>query len=382
MTDNSKPAWAKALDIETQRILDTVKTEEHTIKTEKLEATKSEYTKEQIKSDHKDQLKEQVKSEQNPIKSINIINYSSVNSDNSIVINFNESDYSFGVYSVNKTFLGKFSGKDLIKFVTNLIYPHFLENINAESAFPLIQKYICDVHYINDSYKIILLNHLESPFMGNIEMIIKLYQGIIKSNDLVKLEIDKISNSVIKQQVIKILKQLSYVILNYSLRLISQISDKIKNDDTQKLLKESLMKYSVMIVYKLNTFMRDEIEDKTFAFKSLQDDLIRIGNLKIDMYKKINDLGKKINDQSLQMTELKFKFSQMENTKHISNTSNKNPKDNFSSTSEIVTFTNDTNSGTYTNSGTDTNYMFNDSDCYFTESGNDEKINYLSPKKI
>jgi hypothetical protein len=354
--------------------------EEHTIKTEKPEAKKSEYSKEQIKSDHKDQLKEQIKSEQNSIKSINIINYSSANSENSIVINFNESDYSFGVYSVNKTFLGKFSGKDLIKFVTNKIYPHFLENINAESTFPLIQKYICDVHYINDSYKIILLNHLESPFMGNIEMIIKLYQGIIKSNNLVKLEIDKISDNIIKQQVIKILKQLSYVILNYSLRLISQISDKIKDDNSQNLLKESLMKYSVMIVYKLNTFMRDEIEDKTFAFKSLQDDLIRIGNLKIDMYKKINDLGKKINDQSLQMTELKFKFSQMENTKHISNTSNINPKDNFSSTSEIVTFTNDTNSGI--NSGTNSSYMFNDSDCYFTESGNDEKINYFSPKKI
>ena len=28
MTDNSKPAWAKALDIQTQSILDTVKTEE------------------------------------------------------------------------------------------------------------------------------------------------------------------------------------------------------------------------------------------------------------------------------------------------------------------------------------------------------------------
>ena len=37
MTDNSKPTWAKALDIETQRILDTVKTEEHTIKTEQDE---------------------------------------------------------------------------------------------------------------------------------------------------------------------------------------------------------------------------------------------------------------------------------------------------------------------------------------------------------
>jgi hypothetical protein len=28
MTDNSKPAWAKSLDIQAQRILDTVKTKE------------------------------------------------------------------------------------------------------------------------------------------------------------------------------------------------------------------------------------------------------------------------------------------------------------------------------------------------------------------
>jgi predicted amino acid dehydrogenase len=44
MTDNSKPAWAKALDIETQRILDTVKTEELTIKTEQDEYVNVTFT--------------------------------------------------------------------------------------------------------------------------------------------------------------------------------------------------------------------------------------------------------------------------------------------------------------------------------------------------
>lgn len=39
MTDNSKPAWAKAIDLEAQKILDTVKTEEP----EYLKVTVQEY---------------------------------------------------------------------------------------------------------------------------------------------------------------------------------------------------------------------------------------------------------------------------------------------------------------------------------------------------
>jgi hypothetical protein len=278
-----------------------------------------------------------------------------------MIINFNEAENLFSVYSVNKIFLGSFSGKDVIKFVTNKIYPQFFENYGSESSFPLIEKYICSVNFVDNSYNIILLNYLESPFMGNIEMLMKLYNGISKSNDIVKLELNNISDVSVKTNITKILKQLSYVFLNYSLRLISQITEKIKDDNSKNLLKDSLVKYSVTIVHKLNMFMRDEIEEKTFLFKSLRDDLIRIGNLKIDIYKKIDQLEKKINIQSKEVNELILK---------ISNSDLENLDVNFSmSASENQNI--DTNSS----------YMFNDSDCYYTESGHNENINYLSPIK-
>jgi hypothetical protein len=205
--------------------------------------------------------------------------------------------------------------------------------------------------------------------MANIEMIIKLYQGIIQLNNVIKIEIDKIPEQTIKQQIIKILKQLSYVILNYSLRLIAQISTTIKDDQSQKQLKDTLLRQSVMIVYKLNTFMRDEIEEKTNTYKLLQDDLTRIGELKLEMYKKINELDKRISDQNNQLSELKTKFDQIISGTHISSDLNLSDSDmvslNMSHNSEM----------------NNSSYMFNDSDCYYTESGDAHVVEYLSPKK-
>jgi regulator of replication initiation timing len=196
-------------------------------------------------------------------------------------------------------------------------------------------------------------------------MIIKLYQGIVKSNDLIKSEIEKISDPEIKHKTIKIIKQLSYVILNYSLRLIAQISLTIKNDDSKKQLKDTLMRHSVMIVHKLNNFMRDEIEEKTHSYKLLQDDLMRIGGLKIEICKKIAKLDSKINSQSSQLLELKNKITNI--------------------MSENKNFVSELNNASFQLSNTDNNssYMFEDDDCHFSDDENntDIKISYLSEDK-
>lgn len=333
-----------------------INSEEHT--TIKPDLHKSEHVKSEVhKSEH-------VKSE-HPV-----VYY---NQDNSIIINFNQEDYSFKVFNINKTFLGSFSNKDFLKFITQKVCPTFFLNVGSDSAFPLIKKYICDVIFVDDTYKIKLLNYLESPFMANIEMIIKLYQGIIQLNDIVKIEIEKISDQITKKQIIKILKQLAYVFLNYSLRLIAQISSTIKNDQTKTQLKDTLLRQSVMIVYKLNTFMRDELEEKTFTYKLLQDDLIKIGQLKLEMYRKINDLDKRVTNQNTQLSELKNKFDQIMS----GNVSHKSPDFNLSDSDAMSLETGSQQSQSDT---ANSSYMFNDSDCYYTESGDTQGINYLSPK--
>lgn len=331
-----------------------INSEEHT--TIKTDLHKSEHLKSEV------QKSEHLKSE-HPV-----VIY---NQDNSIIINFNQEDYSFKVFNINKMFLGSFSNKDFIKFITNKVYPGFFLNIGSDSSFPLIKKYICDVVFVDDTYKIKLLNYLESPFMANIEMIIKLYQGIVQLNDVVKIEIEKISDQIIKKQIIKILKQLAYVFLNYSLRLIAQISSTIKNDQTKAQLKDTLLRQSVMIVYKLNTFMRDELEEKTFTYKLLQDDLIKIGQLKLEMYRKINDLDKRVTEQNTQLSELKIKFDQI----MLGNNSHKSPESDKSN-SDMISLETKSQQSELNNSS----YMFNDSDCYYTESGDAQGINYLSPK--
>lgn len=198
--------------------------------------------------------------------------------------------------------------------------------------------------------------------MGDIDMIMKLYQGIVKNSENTYNELKKIQDTNTQQKVTKLLKQLSYVLLNYSLRLIAQISDAIKGDSNKQQLKDSLMRHSVMIVYKLNAFIRNEIDDKVKIYKSLQDDLVRMGKIKLEMYKKIEHLDKQIKNQNEYVSKLSLKFDMLNHTEKLVSVSS-----NLLSSSSAR---NDSAS-----------YMFNDSDCYFTESGDDKNVDYLSSDK-
>ena len=115
--------------------------------------------------------------------------------------------------------------------------------------------------------------------MGNIELIMKLYNSISnKEHDIIK--------------------QFSYLLLNHSLKLINSISNIIKHDANKQGLKTMLIKYTMIINHKLNNFIKQEIENKSNDFKSLQNDLIRMGKIKIELYKKIDDINNTIKSQN------------------------------------------------------------------------------------
>jgi hypothetical protein len=186
-----------------------------------------------------------------------------------ITISFNESEQKFTIYE-NKKVLGNFNNTQLIKYLTNS------KDIDTLSAKSIIETYICK---FDDTGKIVLLNHLQSPFMGNIELIMKLYNSISnKEHDIIK--------------------QFSYLLLNHSLKLINSISNIIKHDANKQGLKTMLIKYTMIINHKLNNFIKQEIENKSNDFKSLQNDLIRMGKIKIELYKKIDDINNTIKSQN------------------------------------------------------------------------------------
>jgi len=345
-----------------------------------------------------------------------------------IIVDFNNDDYKFIIYDRNKSLIGSFTSLNLIKYVTSKIYPSFLSYVDNTLCVPIIETYVCNVVNDIDSIKINLLNQLQSPFMGSLDMVVKLYQGIHEfEKKSLDAELLKLSDSKIIKKINTIIKQLIYLLLNYSLKLIATISDAIKSDDTKADIKESLVKYSVAIVYRLNNLMKHEIENRVREYDTLQNDLLRMGAVKLEMYKKINELNHSVTIQNKQIEDIVYKLDNLSKihptvqlASHFgggsssaktesssiksssksssSKTSSKKSSSSDNSKSTSSAYINSKSSSTTQNSeqsgsGSESSdksglynlsssnliSMFNDSDCYFTESGDESgHISYLT----
>lgn len=234
------------------------------------------------------------------------INYSGPNTGReSILVKHDPLDSTFTFYDRDKIFLGSFKALHLIKYILPQ-YPDFLGIRTIGGSGDIIRNYICLVDKNeNDPYdiKIRLLNQLESPFMGNIEMLLKLYNGISQYQSSIDMEISKL-NKADQKYVEYTIKQFIYLLLNHILKIISNISDIIKDDTTKKEMKESLLKYSVGIVYKISNMIKDEVGKKTAEYKILQEDLIKLSKVKINMYDKISKLNDLITEQNTKIDNL------------------------------------------------------------------------------
>jgi len=225
----------------------------------------------------------------------------------SIIVDFNDAEYKFTFYDKHKNFIGNFSYLQLIKYVISKLHPLFLKHIDIGSSFNIIETYICNVtELVDGSLKINIYNHDKSPFMGNIEMIMNLLKGLydFEKHKLYN-EIDIITHDLkLKKKIITSVRQLLYLLLNYSLKLIATISDKIKNDSSKKELKNMLLKYSVVIVYKLSAFVKSDLDTKLDDYILLQNDLVRMGTVKLEMYKKLEELAHTVHSQEFQINSI------------------------------------------------------------------------------
>jgi hypothetical protein len=216
-------------------------------------------------------------------------------------IKFLSEDHRFIIYRGNKI-LGGFTISQIIKYLTNNISNIFLNNIEYESSVDLIEKYICK--YNNN--KITLVSHLESPLMGNIEIMMKIYHEInyFDVNILTK-EIDDAEIDIkIKNMIINNMNELTYLILNQSLKIIVNISDIIKNDTKKLDLKNSLIKYSIFITNKINNLLHEKFIQKIKDYQLIEIELEQLKKLKDNTNKKINNIEFMIEKQNLKIQKI------------------------------------------------------------------------------
>ena len=241
-------------------------------------------------------------------KNINIFNINDNSNDSHLLINFDENIFKFNFYDNRKNFFGSFRIIQFIKYLTYSICPEFLKDIEHTSSVNIIEKYICtkSINELDNSVLINLKSNLESNFMGNIDMLIKLYKSI---NNFVinnfEIEIKKSDcDSDKSRKISKCIKNLIYLILNHSLKLIATISEMIKNDPTKNNIAKTLLQYSVAIMNKITSFTKIEFENKIKEIKNINDNSIKLEKINEDINNKMTKILESINQQNLKITEL------------------------------------------------------------------------------
>jgi len=150
----------------------------------------------------------------------------------------------------------------------------------------------CEIFKINEKSRVELIM---SPLLSNLEYVMKLYNKINKY----KKETDD-------KNKIQIAKQLEYLLLTLMMKQIAIISDRIKTESQE--MKNSIVKYGIIVSYQLSLLINDELEQKTINYISLQEDIVQLSKIKISLLQKISLLSETIKQQNVELESLRNKI--------------------------------------------------------------------------
>ena len=247
-----------------------------------------------------------------------------------LMITVNEKLGKISVYDDNNNLIGYFTIDHIIKYLGDIYdtKQQFLKDINQDvfkKAKDLIKKLIFKLNYNKkDKYAdIILYDYTKSGFMGDVEILVRLnnllhkYQVENMQNDLSKL--DTHNRVKIEQNIRKFI----FIMLNYTLKLISIIGDKIKDNAEKTELKEKLLNYSINTNYKINLFVQEQLKIINKQNKVIKDTLDMNLNIKKEIKVNLDKLIKSIQSQQIPVQSVQSVQTQSFTPSIIANRSNK-----------------------------------------------------------
>ena len=212
--------------------------------------------------------------------------------DSKIIVETDFTNKTFTFYDSNKNLLGSFNIYEFIKFITSNASNNFLITVSSTTVKPLIEKYICNLSYTDTSkkYNINMLNWLDSPFMGNIDTLVKLYLLI---NTFEKKELQYELTKLNEQERINvsdIYNDLLYNLISHILKVISILNGKLI--DSSK-IKGELLQYSISMVHRLSRIIKNDLEKKHNNIEILKQNLEHIKSEKRTMNTRLTQLENK-----------------------------------------------------------------------------------------
>ncbi len=233
-------------------------------------------------------------------ENINMNNLSRYATGNLILV-YDEIDCKFTFYNSNRSILGSFNFKQILKYIGRQIEPSFYNFVDSGYSEELIKSMLGEVLIdpITGKINIMLKSHLESPFMGNLDLLIRLNNCFCNyEHKELLLDIATLHNEKIQYNIKLSIKQFIYLLINHTLKIISIASEEIKNDPIQEQMRQKLLKYSVALTYRISSFMKEHLDNYNNQYKSLYEQMQKLANIKNTINNKINNLEAKINKQN------------------------------------------------------------------------------------
>lgn len=250
---------------------------------------------EPIQQDQHVQQVQQAQQAQPIVHNYNV--YGNNQKDDSIIVKHDKAEQKFTLFNSNNQILGSFNILQLFKFL-NKKHDFYLVDINIGSSDIIIKKYLYDDDKdVNLEYE--LLSHTESPFTGNVELLVKLYSDIIKIEDILDKELLN-KPKEIAEDIQRVNNKFIYNLLVRLLKLINTISDTIQD----RSIKENLLKYSVGAVYKISSLIKDDILIKKLQLDNIETDIKKLENINNKITEKINELDTNITTQNTTIDNL------------------------------------------------------------------------------
>jgi hypothetical protein len=248
----------------------------------------------------------------------------------SMLVNYEKEYQRFTFYDFRNNYLGNFTIAQLIKYIGSQIDNTFMLYIDNGLAENIITTMIGRIEKENNGIDIKLKNHLDSAFMGDIEMLIKLNNGLSEFEKInLENELLKVFDDKKKIQIRDLIKKFIYQLINYTLRVIAIISNEIKDDPIKETMKTTLLRYSVGLNYRLSNYVKSEISKSVETYNNLVENMNKLVEVKRIMRTKIDDLTTLIKEQNYKIEKIQETLKQNQYGGGSSTESEKKIKDKY-----------------------------------------------------
>jgi len=249
---------------------------------------------------------------------------------NSIIVNYSKSEHKFSLYNSNKTLIGFFNIRQLIKYITN--NNNFMKDVDIGTSYNIIEEYIGK----NKEQNFVLHSYLESKFLGNIQMLIRLNNELsFYENEQLNVDITNFGDDILeKEKIIEKIKANIIEFIKHTIKIIVTISEEIKN--TKKKSKNQLLDYIIILQQRLNTYILSSIKKINIKKDLIENGVNKLSEIHNILINKVEKLDENVNKQTTKLDEL---IKQINNLSNVDSSEDINSENDFN---EIInTATND-----------------------------------------